>query len=302
MNAQSQENFEKLDAVLNKSYKDLLGRNDEDPSFAGVLKEAQRAWLKYVELHMTSVFPLAEGENPQEVYGSIYPLEYNNEKTKLYKQRIELLNAMTVENDNTESDSETPELKPQINAAQLTPDGPNSPGLKPQIKGLGIGMGFSRLVPWFDEKLKDTTLGYEIFPNTQTNVFMIALADRLEYLQKDEKKQISASDREYQLKNLRNGLQDVPSYIMADDKGSVFHIVLQPPLVNYLFKSKDIALPEFVKLFTDAYNLKDLPIIEDKFDSFSCTTADGIKITIESDKTVTMKKVEEPAKVKGAFD
>jgi len=95
INATVQASFDKLDAKLNKSYKDLLERNDNDPSFATALKEAQRAWLKYVELHMNSVFPLAEGENPGEVYGSNYTAEYLAEKSKLFQQRIEILEAMT---------------------------------------------------------------------------------------------------------------------------------------------------------------------------------------------------------------
>jgi hypothetical protein len=132
---------------------------------------------------------------------------------------------------------------------------------------------------------------------------MIAEAGRLQYLQKrDDGKKISASDREYLLKNLPNGLSENPSFMLADAKGEVYSIVLQPPLVNYLFKSKDIEFSEFINLFVDAYDLNDMPILDNKIDSFSCTTAEGVKITIDSNRTLTMKKVDEPAKVKGAFD
>ena len=301
INAETQESFEKSDALLNKSYKDLLARNDEDPSFAGVLKEAQRAWLKYVELHMTSVFPLIEGENPKDVYGTSYPAEYNIIKTTLYKQRIDLLNAMTVEEDMPESEPAPLKEKAMGATTPSAQAGPDNPGSPPQIKGLAIGMGFSRLPLWFDAKLKKTNIAYEIFTGGETNVFMIARSDNLRYLQEQDKGEKSpATLREYQLKNLPNGHQEVPSFIEADAKGTVLSIVLQPSLVNYLFQAKDIEFSEFKKLFVDSY-LKDLPI-NDTSDSFSWTTENGVKITVGSDKTLVMKKVAEPTKVKGAFN
>ena len=94
MNHETGKSLEKVDAELNKSYKLLIESRDNDPSFTAVLKKAQLIWLKYVDLHMDSVFPLAEGENPREVYGSVYPSEYALEKIKLLKQRIALLNSM----------------------------------------------------------------------------------------------------------------------------------------------------------------------------------------------------------------
>lgn len=89
MNEKARQEFEKTDALLNKVYQEVLKRGDKDSNKA--LREAQRAWLKFVDLHMDYVFPLKEGENPREVYGSIYHLEYAMIKTDLFKQRIEQL-------------------------------------------------------------------------------------------------------------------------------------------------------------------------------------------------------------------
>lgn len=94
MNAEAQTDLKKADNRLNKLYTEILGREDNEPAFTALLRDAQRGWLKYVELHLASKFPVAEGENPREVYGSSYPLEYAAEKTKLIEQRIEMLEEM----------------------------------------------------------------------------------------------------------------------------------------------------------------------------------------------------------------
>lgn len=89
MNATAQAEFEKTDQQLNALYKKLLEQGDDADDKR--LLEAQRAWLKYVELHMEATFPLEEGENPRHKYGSIYPLEYAMKMTELFKQRIKVL-------------------------------------------------------------------------------------------------------------------------------------------------------------------------------------------------------------------
>jgi uncharacterized protein YecT (DUF1311 family) len=94
MNADAQQELKTADAKLNKIYTELLGREDNAAGFAALLRDAQRGWLKYVELHLASKFPVAEGENARELYGSSYPLEFAAEKTKLIEQRIEMLEEM----------------------------------------------------------------------------------------------------------------------------------------------------------------------------------------------------------------
>ncbi len=88
MNEQSGKRLEKADAELNKVYKQVLAQRASDPEFLAVLKESQRAWLKHVELHMKVLFFVKEGENPREVYGSVYPTEYAEAKTALLNVRI----------------------------------------------------------------------------------------------------------------------------------------------------------------------------------------------------------------------
>ena len=95
MNADAAAELEAADEELNAIYGKLMKDNKDNGQFCSDLKEAQRAWLKFVEYHMKTAFPLEEGENPREVYGSIYPMEYANLKTQLTNERAEQLKQLS---------------------------------------------------------------------------------------------------------------------------------------------------------------------------------------------------------------
>lgn len=163
-------------------------------------------------------------------------------------------------------------------------------------------MDFSRLTAWFSDKLKDTDCGFEILPEDASKVFLMAHSGPLKYLQEQsEGKKVTASLREAQLRNLPNGLAEAPSFIGSDPTGKVVVITLRPSLVNYLFRSSDLSPAEFAQTFTEAYKLGDMKADEAQT-SWTCTTAQGVKITIDSEKDVSLEKVTAPAKVKAAFD
>ena len=86
--------LEKADKKLNAIYKRLISQNGDNPQARSDLKKAQQAWLKFVEFHMKTVFPLKDGENPRVLYGSIYPYEFATEKTFLFTQRIKQLEGL----------------------------------------------------------------------------------------------------------------------------------------------------------------------------------------------------------------
>lgn len=89
MSAKAHQKFELAEAQLNQAYQKLLERSDEASKER--LKNAQKAWLSFVGLHMKFIFPLKEGENPKEVYGTSYPMKYAIIKTELYRNRIKQL-------------------------------------------------------------------------------------------------------------------------------------------------------------------------------------------------------------------
>lgn len=96
MNAAALADLENADAKLNSVYKRIISQNAKDTQFCNALREAQRAWLKFVELHLKTVFPLKDGENPREVYGSIYPQVFATEKASLIEERIQQLGQLNL--------------------------------------------------------------------------------------------------------------------------------------------------------------------------------------------------------------
>lgn len=97
MNDEAAQDLKKADAELNRVYKKVLSQNSEDSRFCADLKEAQRAWVKFVEYHLKTVFPLKDGEDPRVVYGSIYPLDFAVAKTKLIEARTSQLKELLQE-------------------------------------------------------------------------------------------------------------------------------------------------------------------------------------------------------------
>jgi len=94
LNATAAAELGAADAVLNALYQKILADRAEDPGFCADLREAQRAWLKFVDYHLKTVFPLKAGENLREVYGSMYSLDFAVMKTVLLNQRVEQLKAL----------------------------------------------------------------------------------------------------------------------------------------------------------------------------------------------------------------
>src|SRR5688572_13093405 len=97
LNMQSGKRLEKADAELNKLYQQVLAQRKDDPEFTAVLKESQRAWLKFVELHLNMMFFVKKGENPREVYGSMYAMEFAEAKTDLLTARMAQLRNLALE-------------------------------------------------------------------------------------------------------------------------------------------------------------------------------------------------------------
>ena len=94
MNAIAETDLQAAHAKLNSLYKKVLSANADNQQFCSDLKEAQRAWLKYMELHVKTLFPLKEGEDPRSIYGSIYPRDLATAQTEMIKARCKELSEM----------------------------------------------------------------------------------------------------------------------------------------------------------------------------------------------------------------
>lgn len=84
----AQSGGQKADAELNKVWKQIMKCYKSDKVFIGKLKTAQRAWLKYRDAHIESVFP---EKDKQYAYGSIYKICYDNLLEELTNERIKYL-------------------------------------------------------------------------------------------------------------------------------------------------------------------------------------------------------------------
>ena len=79
--ATSQEADKELDQV----YQQVMKASESEKRFTAALKKAQQAWVSFRDLHLASLYP---AENKQMEYGSIYPMCYCLEKTRLTRERI----------------------------------------------------------------------------------------------------------------------------------------------------------------------------------------------------------------------
>lgn len=94
MNADAQAQLEEADAELNAAYKKVMKAFEDNEAAQADLTEAQRAWLKFVEYHMKTLFPVTEGESPRVTYGSMYPLDFAEAKRELVETRTAQLKGM----------------------------------------------------------------------------------------------------------------------------------------------------------------------------------------------------------------
>jgi len=91
MNREAGQALEKADTKLNTIYKKIMASKDVEAEAKKNLRIAQRAWLQFVEAQINTIFPVKKGENPRELYGSMYALDYASTKTELLKNRIQQL-------------------------------------------------------------------------------------------------------------------------------------------------------------------------------------------------------------------
>ena len=68
-----------------------MASKDVDPESKKNLRLAQRSWLPFIEAQIGTHYPVKKGENPRELYGSIYPTEVAMMKTELVKARVKQL-------------------------------------------------------------------------------------------------------------------------------------------------------------------------------------------------------------------
>jgi uncharacterized protein YecT (DUF1311 family) len=81
----------KADEALNSTYRDLLGKLKSDKTATARMVAAEKAWIAFRDAELAADWPVADGENPNLLYGSVHPFCYYNELTALTLERLKTL-------------------------------------------------------------------------------------------------------------------------------------------------------------------------------------------------------------------
>ena len=87
MNMCALDDFAAADKALNVVYRDVMACSAGNPVFVGKLKDAQRQWIRFRDAELAARFPVGPGEDERIVYGSMHPLLFYGEKTRLTRER-----------------------------------------------------------------------------------------------------------------------------------------------------------------------------------------------------------------------
>ena len=100
--------YTKVDSELNVVYKKIikiLESPESDKGFLKKFKDAEKAWIKYRDAQLLALWPYANTDSAQELYGSILPQCWSEVMTDLTRIRLEELKAWYAEfNDEIEGD------------------------------------------------------------------------------------------------------------------------------------------------------------------------------------------------------
>jgi uncharacterized protein YecT (DUF1311 family) len=88
--------YKQADAGLNSVYRQVLAKHEDDQRFIAKFKEAQRAWLKFRDAHLESVF---SAQDKQGEYGSSFSMCRCSEVVILTNQRIAQMKQWLADNE-----------------------------------------------------------------------------------------------------------------------------------------------------------------------------------------------------------
>jgi len=81
----------KADEALNATYAELLNKVKENKTATEKVVAAEKAWIVFRDAELAAEWPVAEGENPNILYGSVHPFCYYNEFATMTRERAETL-------------------------------------------------------------------------------------------------------------------------------------------------------------------------------------------------------------------
>ena len=81
----------RADAALNATYRELLSKVKKNKTATQKVVAAEKAWIVFRDAELAAEWPVAEGENPNFLYGSVHPLCYSNELATMTWERVKTL-------------------------------------------------------------------------------------------------------------------------------------------------------------------------------------------------------------------
>jgi uncharacterized protein YecT (DUF1311 family) len=87
LNDCGKQDADSAERALNKPYQSIMKKYADRPQFIERLRAAQGAWLRFRDAQIAMRFPVASQQNPNEEYGSVYPMCYSLYKADLTRQR-----------------------------------------------------------------------------------------------------------------------------------------------------------------------------------------------------------------------
>jgi uncharacterized protein YecT (DUF1311 family) len=81
----------KADDALNSTYQEVLGKLKSDKTATARMVAAEKAWIAFRNAELAADWPVADGANPNLLYGSVRPFCYYNERTALTLERLKTL-------------------------------------------------------------------------------------------------------------------------------------------------------------------------------------------------------------------
>lgn len=91
MEACARDDFKRADTELNQIYQALLKKEADDRLFVRKLRDAQRAWLAFLNADLDAQFACPEGESRSVCWGSQYGMAYLSRKADLTRERTKHL-------------------------------------------------------------------------------------------------------------------------------------------------------------------------------------------------------------------
>jgi len=91
MNDCAAEEAHKADDALNSTYRELLGKLKSDKTATVRMVAAEKAWIVFRDAELAAYWPVADGANPNLLYGSVHPFCYYSARTALTLERLKTL-------------------------------------------------------------------------------------------------------------------------------------------------------------------------------------------------------------------